>query len=158
MVALVVCQWRLMQAYIKMEWILVIHIIQYFRSLSLMRKTFFFQFGCWDFLRAVFKFVYRRWKSYQMDDLFSPGNSTAIQELFKRVSFTAMFRRKAFLHWYTECRRWTRMHRMQGMDEMEFTGAFLSIFLGSEIKTMWISYLLGRSSDRCSGRRPLFQL
>jgi len=30
------------------------------------------------------------------------GNSTAIQELFKRVSeqFTAMFRRKAFLHWY----------------------------------------------------------
>merc|ERR1711937_615858 len=31
------------------------------------------------------------------------GNSTAIQELFERVSeqFTAMFRRKAFLHWYT---------------------------------------------------------
>jgi hypothetical protein len=31
------------------------------------------------------------------------GNSTAIQEMFKRVSeqFTAMFRRKAFLHWYT---------------------------------------------------------
>jgi len=30
------------------------------------------------------------------------GNSTAIQELFKRVSeqFRAMFRRKAFLHWY----------------------------------------------------------
>ena len=29
------------------------------------------------------------------------GNSTAIQELFKRISeqFTAMFRRKAFLHW-----------------------------------------------------------
>nr|XP_061827580.1 tubulin beta chain-like isoform X2 [Nerophis lumbriciformis] len=43
------------------------------------------------------------------------GNSTAIQELFKRISeqFTAMFRRKAFLHWYTE----------QGMDEMEFTEA-----------------------------------
>ena len=57
------------------------------------------------------------------------GNSTAIQELFKRVSdqFTAMFkcvqlyirlstygltmfdRRKAFLHWYTQ----------EGMDEME---------------------------------------
>ena len=36
-----------------------------------------------------------------------------IQELFKRVSeqFTAMFRRKAFLHWYTG----------EGMDEMEFT-------------------------------------
>ena len=31
------------------------------------------------------------------------GNSTAIQEMFKRVSeqFTAMFRRKAFLHWFT---------------------------------------------------------
>lgn len=29
------------------------------------------------------------------------GNSTAVQEMFKRVSeqFTAMFRRKAFLHW-----------------------------------------------------------
>ena len=35
--------------------------------------------------------------------LFCAGNSTAIQEMFKRVSeqFTAMFRRKAFLHWYT---------------------------------------------------------
>ena len=36
------------------------------------------------------------------------GNSTAIQEMFKRVGeqFTAMFRRKAFLHWYTaEVRR-----------------------------------------------------
>jgi len=43
------------------------------------------------------------------------GNSTAIQELFKRVSeqFTAMFRRKAFLHWYTG----------EGMEEMEFTEA-----------------------------------
>ena len=43
------------------------------------------------------------------------GNSTSIQELFKRVSdqFTAMFKRKAFLHWYTQ----------EGMDEMEFTEA-----------------------------------
>jgi tubulin beta len=43
------------------------------------------------------------------------GNSTAIQELFKRVSeqFSAMFRKKAFLHWYTG----------EGMDEMEFTEA-----------------------------------
>merc|ERR1712182_10635 len=43
------------------------------------------------------------------------GNSTAIQEMFKRVAefFTAMFRRKAFLHWYT----------CEGMDEMEFTEA-----------------------------------
>merc|ERR1712147_238028 len=43
------------------------------------------------------------------------GNSTAIQELFKRISeqFTAMFRRKAFLPWYPG----------EGMDEMEFTEA-----------------------------------
>ncbi|PSC72040.1 tubulin beta chain [Micractinium conductrix] len=43
------------------------------------------------------------------------GNTTAVQEMFKRVSeqFTAMFRRKAFLHWYTG----------EGMDEMEFTEA-----------------------------------
>jgi tubulin beta len=43
------------------------------------------------------------------------GNSTAIQDMFKRVAeqFTAMFRRKAFLHWYTG----------EGMDDMEFTEA-----------------------------------
>ena len=43
------------------------------------------------------------------------GNSTAIQQLFSRVGeqFTAMFRRKAFVHWYTG----------EGMDEMEFTEA-----------------------------------
>lgn len=43
------------------------------------------------------------------------GNTTAIQEVWKRVAeqFTAMFRRKAFLHWYTG----------EGMDEMEFTEA-----------------------------------
>ncbi|QUC21140.1 uncharacterized protein UV8b_05383 [Ustilaginoidea virens] len=43
------------------------------------------------------------------------GNSTAIQDIFKRVGdqFAAMFRRKAYLHWYTG----------EGMDEMEFTEA-----------------------------------
>ncbi|KAK9702062.1 Tubulin/FtsZ family, GTPase domain [Popillia japonica] len=43
------------------------------------------------------------------------GNTTAIQEIFKRISeqFTAMFRRRAFLHWYIS----------EGMDEMEFTEA-----------------------------------
>ncbi|ESL08998.1 hypothetical protein TRSC58_03289 [Trypanosoma rangeli SC58] len=43
------------------------------------------------------------------------GNNTCIQEMFRRVGeqFTAMFRRKAFLHWYTG----------EGMDEMEFTEA-----------------------------------
>jgi len=43
------------------------------------------------------------------------GNSTSIMDMFKRVieQFTLMFRRKAFLHWYTG----------EGMDEMEFTEA-----------------------------------
>jgi len=43
------------------------------------------------------------------------ANTTAIQEMFQRVAnqFTAMFRRKAFLHWFTG----------EGMDEMEFTEA-----------------------------------
>ncbi|KAG8852786.1 hypothetical protein FRB91_005918 [Serendipita sp. 411] len=42
----------------------------------------------------------------------SLSNTTAIQELFRRVSnlYSAMFKRKAFLHWYTQ----------EGMDEMEF--------------------------------------
>jgi tubulin beta len=41
-------------------------------------------------------------------DIFSPLSQ--IQELFQRVGtqFSAMFRRKAFLHWYTG----------EGMDEM----------------------------------------
>ncbi|KAL4483159.1 hypothetical protein ABPG74_019185 [Tetrahymena malaccensis] len=41
------------------------------------------------------------------------GNSTAIQEVFKRIDeqFIAMFKRKAFLNWYIN----------QGMDETEFT-------------------------------------
>jgi tubulin beta len=53
-------------------------------------------------------------KSKEIDEkkllMICLGNSTAIQELFKRISeqFTAMFRRKAFLHWYTG----------EGMDEM----------------------------------------
>ena len=46
------------------------------------------------------------------------GNSTSIQEMFKRIGdqFTVMFRRKAFLHWYTG----------EGMDEMEFSKFDLS--------------------------------
>ena len=41
------------------------------------------------------------------------GNTTSVKDLFQRVGiqFTAMFRRKAFLHWYTG----------EGMDETEFT-------------------------------------
>ena len=57
-------------------------------------------------------------KGFKMSATFI-GNSTSIQEIFKRVAeqFTAMFRKKAFLHWYTE----------EGMDEMEFTEAEFNI-------------------------------
>jgi len=43
------------------------------------------------------------------------GNSTAIQDVFKRVGsqFSKMFKRKAYVHWYTN----------EGMEEMEFTEA-----------------------------------
>merc|ERR1712083_1127520 len=49
------------------------------------------------------------------EQMLNVQNTTAIQEMFKRVAeqFTGMFRRKAFLHWYTG----------EGMDEMEFTEA-----------------------------------
>ncbi|EOB11275.1 Tubulin beta chain [Nosema bombycis CQ1] len=51
---------------------------------------------------------------FEMSGTFM-GNTTAIQELFKRISeqFSLMFRKKAFLHWYTG----------EGMDEMEFSEA-----------------------------------
>jgi len=44
------------------------------------------------------------------------ANSTSMQEIFKRNTdqFAAMFKRRAFLHWYTN----------EGMDEMEFTEAY----------------------------------
>ncbi|CAD5120732.1 DgyrCDS9293 [Dimorphilus gyrociliatus] len=47
------------------------------------------------------------------------GNSTAIQEMFRRIAdqFKTMFNRKAFLHWYTG----------EGMDEMEFDEAYSNI-------------------------------
>lgn len=62
------------------------------------------------------------------------GNSTAIQEIFKRISeqFTVMFRRKAFLHWYVINLILFAYHLIntifirytgEGMDEMEFTEA-----------------------------------
>lgn len=50
----------------------------------------------------------------QMSSTFI-ANTTSIQELFRRISdqFSLMFRKKAFLHWYTG----------EGMEEMEFTEA-----------------------------------
>ena len=59
------------------------------------------------------------------------GNSTAIQELFRRVSdqFTAMFKRKAFLHWYTQ----------EGMDEMEVCTWYLSLPHSNLLTRMFVS-------------------
>jgi len=64
------------------------------------------------------------------------GNSTAIQEMFKRVSeqFTLMFRRKAFLHWYTG----------EGMDEMEFTEAESNL---SDLVTEYQNYQDASAED-----------
>jgi tubulin beta len=57
------------------------------------------------------------------------GNSTAIQMMFNRIAeqFSAMFRRKAFLHWYTG----------EGMDEMEFTEAESNI---SDLQSEYLQY------------------
>lgn len=65
------------------------------------------------------------------------GNTTAIQDIFKRISeqFTAMFRRKAFLHWYTG----------EGMDEMEFTEAESNMNdLVSEYQQYQVRLLIGQ--------------
>jgi Tubulin C-terminal domain len=70
------------------------------------------------------------------------GNSTAIQELFRRVSeqFTAMFKRKAFLHWYTQ----------EGMDEMEVCNYYRHLFT---ITLTWpIIVYGGRVEHAGSGR------
>ena len=63
-------------------------------------------------------------------------NSTAIQEMFKRVAeqFTVMFRRKAFLHWYTG----------EGMDEMEFTEAESNL---SDLVTEYQNYQDASADD-----------
>jgi len=73
------------------------------------------------------------------------GNSTCIQEAWKRVAeqFTVMFRRKAYLHWYTG----------EGMDEMEFTEAesnlndLVSEYQQYQDATVGDDDLLGESGD-----------
>jgi len=58
------------------------------------------------------------------------GNSTAVQDVFTRIGdqFRAMFRRKAFLHSYTQ----------EGMEEMEFTEAESNIVdLVQEYQQYW---------------------
>jgi len=64
-------------------------------------------------------------------------HSTAISELFKRLKgqFSSMFKRKAFLHWYTS----------EGMDEMEFTE--FEWALGDSISEYDASWLLDSPID-----------
>ena len=77
------------------------------------------------------------------------GNSTAIQELFKRISeqFTAMFRRKAFLHWYTgrssfNARMEKRIQRIGiFLEKSGFENPYLDMALLSEF-TMKLSLLI----------------
>merc|ERR1711907_525843 len=70
------------------------------------------------------------------------GNSTCIQEVMKRVAeqFTSMFRRKAFLHWYTG----------EGMDEMEFTEAESNM---NDLVSEYQQYRMRRLRKRASSTR-----
>jgi tubulin beta len=66
------------------------------------------------------------------------GNSTAIQEIFKRISdqFSMMFRRKAFLHWYTG----------EGMDEVSSAEAISILkFMICSLLALFISDGIHRS-------------
>ena len=71
-------------------------------------------------------------------------NSTAIQEAFKRFTdqFTAMFRRRAFLHWYTT----------EGMDIMEFTEVILVMFTAYVLPREWQTKreTIGSKGHSCS--------
>jgi tubulin beta len=65
------------------------------------------------------------------------GNSTSLQSLFIRLKdqFSAMFKRKAYIHWYTN----------EGMDEMEFTEAEENII---DLISEYQQY--ERADDNCS--------
>ncbi|CAE8600184.1 unnamed protein product, partial [Polarella glacialis] len=60
------------------------------------------------------------------------GNSTAIQEMFKRVAeyFTAMFRRKAFLHWYTGEGRGPEVEDFNKLYYVVYAFSGLTFFVG----------------------------
>ena len=75
------------------------------------------------------------------------GNSTCMQEVMKRVAeqFTSMFRRKAFLHWYTG----------EGMDEMEFTEAESNMNTPLVAVSAWSSFHRLAVLARSTGRRAL---
>jgi len=64
------------------------------------------------------------------------GNSTCVADMFRRVStqFINMFRKKAFLHWYTG----------EGMDEMEFTEACSNL---TDLIKEYVHYDVGEAND-----------
>ena len=73
------------------------------------------------------------------------ANSTAIQEPFERVldQFTSMYRRKAFLHWYTS----------EGMDELEFREGFSMFVWERGRKVLFCCEMgLGTGQSRLSPR------
>jgi hypothetical protein len=71
------------------------------------------------------------------------GNSTSIQELFRRVleQFSSMYRRKAFMHWYTA----------EGMDELEFSEAESNMI---DLISEYQQYQAAKGSSRSSPSRP----
>ena len=65
-----------------------------------------------------------------MAGTFIPPNTTSIQTLFNRIldQFVAMYRRRAFLHWYTsEGNKFIYIQNFSmkylGVDELEFSEA-----------------------------------
>lgn len=75
------------------------------------------------------------------------GNTTAIQEVFKRIAnqFASMFRRKAFLHWYTG----------EGMDETDFAEADNNMSdLISEYQQYQDATVDGQEFDEEEGEAP----
>jgi hypothetical protein len=76
------------------------------------------------------------------------GNTTAIQEIFKRISeqFTAMFRRKAFLHWYTGEGNYYNYVLLTSWTTLEED---YILTWGSVLKPVKVSVLLGSSIKTC---------
>ncbi|WVO17904.1 tubulin beta chain [Cryptococcus depauperatus] len=71
-------------------------------------------------------------------------NSTSIQSLFKRIGdqFSSMFRRKAFVHWYTG----------EGMDELEFSEAESNL---QDLVSEYMQYQEAGADDELYGDEEL---
>jgi len=64
------------------------------------------------------------------------GNSTAVKDVFKRISeqFTRMFKKRAYLHWFTR----------EGMDELEFVDAETNL---NDLMMEYVSYQESRFNE-----------